>query len=88
MEELDISSFERAIASLNSILLRYQRDCGDIDIRDGVIQRYLTRWTEYRQKRNSTSHTYDEKVATKVMEIIPDFKNEAEYLLNRLKQNI
>lgn len=132
MKSLDISSFENAIKSLNSIMLRYERDCFDIDIRDAVIQRFeytyslaikmitrflsmqsnefefsltfnetireanklgllkndLIKWTEYRQKRNMTSHTYDEKVANQVVAIISDFYDEAVYLLEKLKENL
>ena len=132
MKNLDITSFENALNSLNSILIRYEKDNHDIDIRDAVIQRFkytyslalkmlnrflnmqapqalpdmtfneiirnanklgllksnLEKWTEFRQKRNSTSHTYDEKVAIEVMAIIPEFKTEAEFLLEQLKKNI
>lgn len=132
METLDISSFKNAINSLNSILLRYEKDNFDIDIRDAVIQRFeytyslaikmitrfinmqsaqpiiemtfnetirtankmgllksnLDKWTEYRQKRNMTSHTYDENVAKEVVSIIPEFKDEVEFLLNQLEKNI
>ena len=132
MEKLDISSFKNAINSLNSILIRYQKDNYDIDIRDAVIQRFeytyslaikmmnryinlyssdtisdmtfneiirkanklgllkndLEKWTEYRQKRNMTSHTYDEKVANQVVEIIPDFKQDAEFLYNSLESKL
>lgn len=132
METLDISAFEKALNSLNSILNRYERDGYDIDIRDAVIQRFeytyslaikmitrfigmqsneampamtfnetirqanklgllkndLVQWTEYRQKRNSTSHTYDEEVANEVLSVIPKFKSEAEFLLKRLKEEL
>lgn len=131
METLDISSFEKALNSLISILERYSRE-NDADIRDAVIQRFeytyslaikmITRfinlqsnetipvmtfnetiraankigllknnlivWTEYRQKRNATSHTYDEAVANEVLAVIPQFKDEAGYLLERLKERI
>ena len=40
MEKLDISSLKNAINSLDSILIRYQKDNYDIDIRDAVIQRF------------------------------------------------
>ena len=130
MEKLDITSFEKALSSLNSILLRYEREHNDIDIRDAVIQRFeytyslavkmitrfinlqsneatpamtfnetirqanklgllkgdLINWTEYRQKRNMTSHTYDETVANEVVAVLPKFKDEAEFLLQRLKE--
>lgn len=98
MKNLDITSFENVLSSLNSILIRYEKDNHDIDIRDAVIQRFeytyslalkmlnrflnmqapqalpdmtfneiirnanklgllksnLEKWTEFRQKRNST----------------------------------
>jgi nucleotidyltransferase substrate binding protein (TIGR01987 family) len=37
---LDISSFDKAIARLEEGLARYQRDISDIQIRDGLIQRF------------------------------------------------
>lgn len=130
MENLDISSFENALSTLDSILLRYKRDNYDVDIRDAVIQRFeytyslaikmltrfiagqsteatpamtfnetirqgnklgllnnnLEKWTEYRQKRNLTSHTYNEEAAKEVLDVIPEFKNEAYFLLNRLRE--
>lgn len=131
MNDLDLTSFENAINSLDSIIKRYHNDNFDIDIRDAVIQRFeytyslaikimtryintvsptaeadmtfneiirksnrlgllknnLDKWTEYRQKRNMTSHTYDEKIANEVVSIIPEFKEEVDFLLNKLKQN-
>ena len=54
----------------------------------GLLKNNLEKWTEYRQKRNSTSHTYDERVAIEVVSVIPDFKNEAEFLLAQLKKNL
>ena len=53
-----------------------------------LIKTNLETWDEYRQKRNMTSHTYDEETAQKVMSIIPAFKDEAEFLLNRLKERL
>ena len=132
MENLDISSFKNAINSLNSILIRYQKDNYDIDIRDAVIQRFeytyslaikmmnryinlyssdtisdmtfneiirkanklgllkndLEKWTEYRQKRNMTSRTYDERIANQVIKIIPEFKQDAEFLYNSLESKL
>lgn len=52
----------------------------------GLLKSNLELWDNYRQKRNATSHTYDEKVALEVMAIIPIFKDEAEFLLNKLKE--
>ncbi len=133
MEILDLTSFEKVVKSLESIIIRFETE-NDIDLRDSVIQRFeytfsmslkmikrflkqtelseeelngmifseiirkanqynliktnLETWDEYRQKRNMTSHTYDEETAQKVMSIIPAFKDEAEFLLNRLKERL
>lgn len=43
----------------------------------GVLQSSLKVWLEYRDARNSTSHTYDESIADKVFEKIPEFYQEA-----------
>jgi nucleotidyltransferase substrate binding protein (TIGR01987 family) len=37
---LDISAFESAIARLQEGLARYQREVGDTQVRDGLIQRF------------------------------------------------
>lgn len=52
----------------------------------GLLKSNLEVWDDYRQKRNSTSHTYDEKIALEVMSVIPAFKDDAEFLLNKLKE--
>ena len=54
----------------------------------GLLKSNLEIWDDYRQKRNSTSHTYDETIALEVMSVVPDFKDEAEFLLNKLKELI
>ncbi len=48
----------------------------------------LEKWSDYRKMRNMTSHTYDENIAKKVVEIIPDFYNEMLFLFNRLKEAV
>lgn len=52
----------------------------------GLLKSNLEIWDDYRQKRNSTSHTYDESIALEVMSIIPAFKDDAIFLLNKLKE--
>lgn len=54
----------------------------------GLLKTNLEKWDNYRQKRNLTSHTYDEAVAIEVVSIIEDFANEAEFLYNRLKEKV
>ncbi|CAH2030155.1 nucleotidyltransferase substrate binding protein [Trichlorobacter ammonificans] len=43
------------------------------------------RWFDYRDKRNITSHTYDEEKAREVYAILADFAVDAADLLTRLK---
>ena len=52
----------------------------------GLLKSNLEIWDDYRQKRNSTSHTYDEAIALEVMSIMPNFKDDAEFLLSKLKE--
>jgi len=43
-------------------------------------------WFDYRERRNITSHTYDEEKAAKVFEALPAFAGHAEELLSSLKE--
>ena len=43
------------------------------------------RWFDYRDKRNITSHTYDEEKAREVYSVLSDFAADAADLLARLK---
>lgn len=43
------------------------------------------RWFDYRDKRNITSHTYDEEKAREVFSVLSDFSVDAADLLTRLK---
>ena len=129
---LDLTPLINAVKRLEEGLARYQSDISDIQIRDGLIQRfeftyelshkmlrryleaaaadptefdaadfqYLIRsaneqglllsawpaWRHFRDMRSKTSHTYDETVALKVVEGIPDFLTEARYLLSELQR--
>ncbi len=51
-----------------------------------LLRSNLEKWDNYRQKRNLTSHTYDEKIAKDVVSIIEDFALDAKYLLDKLKE--
>lgn len=53
-----------------------------------LLQSNLEQWNKYREKRNMTAHTYDENIAQDVVSIIPMFKDDAEFLLKRLKENL
>ena len=54
----------------------------------GILKSNLEVWDDYRQKRNMTSHTYNENVAKDVVAIIPAFKDEARFILNKLKEKL
>ena len=41
-------------------------------------------WSEFRKKRNITTHTYDEAKAEEVLSIVPKFYEEALFLYNKL----
>lgn len=51
-----------------------------------LLESDLEKWTDYRKMRNMTSHTYDENIARRVVDIIPEFYTEMVFLLNRLKE--
>jgi len=53
-----------------------------------LLKSNLEKWNDFRLMRNLTSHTYDEKVALDVVKIIPEFCDDAEFLLNKLKERL
>ncbi|MCM1338489.1 MAG: nucleotidyltransferase substrate binding protein [Muribaculaceae bacterium] len=54
----------------------------------GLLKSNLELWTEFRNMRNITSHTYDEKIAMKIVNIIPDFYQEVAFLLEQLRKKL
>lgn len=54
----------------------------------GLLLSNLEKWTEYRQKRNLASHTYEESVANSVVNVVKDFQQDAKFLLNKLKKHL
>lgn len=129
---VDLTPFEKALKTLDEIIIRYEKEKNDDAIRDAVIQRFeytyslsikmltrflqsqaidlpdtltfneiirkanqlglllsnLEKWTDYRQKRNMTSHTYEESIAQSVVSVVYDFQKDATFLLNELKKRI
>ncbi len=134
MENIDLTPFEKALASLFEVIKIYNCDKTDLITRDSMIQRFeytysislkmikrylssgafvfenidgmtfnemirhankmgilrsnLEKWDNFRQKRNLTSNTYDEKIAQDVVSIIEDFALEAKFLLDKLKEKL
>ena len=129
---LDLSSFQKALATLEEALNAYQHDSKNAFIRDACIQRFeysyeLTHkmlrrylemteatssdvndlsfpsfirlgyergllnaewvvWKDFRNARNITSHSYDERKALEVLTIVPDFLTEAKFLYNEVQK--
>lgn len=54
----------------------------------GLLKSSWDRWSSFRTARNLTSHTYDEVKAIEVFQVIPDFFEEAEFLLGQLQKRI
>lgn len=51
----------------------------------GLLLRGWPQWRVYREMRAESSHTYDEDVAREVVAGIPDFQQEAAFLLHKLE---
>ncbi len=56
--------------------------------KEGLLKSGWDIWWMYRDARAATSHTYDEQKALQVLAAIPDFLEEARYLLNKLEQRV
>ena len=50
----------------------------------GLLLHDWPQWRLYREKRNKTSHTYDEEMAKDVVSVIPDFLRDARFLRDKL----
>ena len=51
----------------------------------GLLRSELEGWMRYRASRGTTSHTYNEERAERVFRDIPEFLEEARYLLKELQ---
>ena len=45
-------------------------------------------WNEYRIKRNNTSHEYDDNLSYEIIEILPNFINDVNYLITNLENSL
>jgi nucleotidyltransferase substrate binding protein (TIGR01987 family) len=52
----------------------------------GLLQAEMAEWKEFRKDRGTTSHAYDEEKAQDVFEGIPDFLEEAKFLLAQIQK--
>ncbi len=63
------------------------RDLLRVGVEVGLIE-HLEKWFLYREARNQTSHAYDENKAQRVYDLLPDFVQQAEYLINQFHQRL
>ena len=54
--------------------------------RQALLRSELPVWREFRRNRGTTSHAYNEEKAQEVFESIPDFLQEARYVLDQLHE--
>ncbi len=54
----------------------------------GLLRSDWPRWRNFRMLRGKTSHTDDEAIALEVVAAIPDFLEEARFLLNQLNARV
>lgn len=54
----------------------------------GLLLGDWAQWRRYRDMRAKTSHTYDETIAREVVDAIPGFLKEAQYLHQQLMQRL
>ena len=52
----------------------------------GLLLNGWDRWKRYRKERGTTSHAYNKEKADEVFQVIPDFCQEAKYLLEELEK--
>ena len=54
----------------------------------GLLRSSWPTWKRYRDMRSKTSHTYNEDTAHEVVRDIPDFLEEAAFLVARLRERV
>ncbi len=52
----------------------------------GLLLQGWDKWEGYRRVRNKTSHTYNERAALEVVEMLPAFLTEAKHLLMKMRE--
>lgn len=93
-----IQRFEFTYSITLKTLSKYLRDYSFDDVKQmsfndlirtanqfNLLKSNLELWTEFRNMRNITSLTYDEKIAMKIVNIVPDFYEEVSFLLEQLR---
>ena len=53
----------------------------------GFIENFEN-WVDYREKRNTTSHEYNLEKTYIIMDIVPNFIKDIEFLINKLENTL
>ena len=86
-------TYEAAKKIMNKFLKKeYDKKDSDLTINNifremyglGLIENFEN-WVDYRQKRNLTSYEYDINLTYPIIDIIPGFINDTEFLINKLE---
>ena len=87
--ELSIKMLRRKLEDMAESAIEIEQMGFKPLIRTGAEKGFIDNpvdWFDYREKRNITSHTYDEEKAELVYAVLPDFANSASFLLNALQE--
>ncbi|WNE41582.1 MAG: hypothetical protein AM1032_000322 [Mycoplasmataceae bacterium] len=70
-----------------SIELHYSKDVFRESVKAGLINN-PEKWFKFLEKRNETTHSYDSDILEDIFEILPEFNEELNYLISKLKEKI
>ncbi len=87
--ELSVNMIKRYLEQVSA----NPAEIGQLDFRNlirraanqGLLRSELDDWMRYRANRGTTSHTYNEAMARRVFQGVPEFLDEARHLLKELQ---
>ena len=89
-------TYETAKKIMNKFLKKeYDKEEKDLTINNifremfalGFIENFEN-WVDYREKRNATSHEYNLEKTYIIMDIVPNFIKDIEFLINKLENTL
>ncbi len=89
-------TYETAKKIMNKFLKKeYDKEEKDLTINNifremfalGFIENFEN-WVDYREKRNTTSHEYNLEKTYIIMDIVPNFIKDIEFLINKLENTL
>lgn len=80
----DVTPLANAFQRLREGLARHLAEPNDEQLRDGLLRAEWSEWRHFRDIRTRTTHTYDAETASSVVEELPAFIDEVEFLCTEL----